>query len=280
MPEQPRSGTLALIARQVRFQTLIFLRTPRAAFFVLFFPLFFMFLFNSLSGGERLDERGGLAFTQFFTPGIAVFAIISACYTNIGIGVSMARDAGILKRVRGTPLPPWVYMAGRIGSSVLIGVVSVAVMLAVGYLAYGLRFFAGTFPAVVVTLVLGAACFCALGLAVTTLVSSGEAAPATVNALLFPILFVSNIFFPVDAAPVWLRAIGWVFPIKHFAAQMQAAFDPRTIGSGFVLDHMLVMAVWFAAAMAFALKTFRWEPAPAKSPRRRRARAAAQGAAG
>lgn len=286
MSEHKRPGTLGLVARQVRYQLMIFLRTPRALFFILFFPMFFLVLFNALNSGVIIPARGGIRFSQMFTPAIAVFAVISATYTNVAIGVSMARDQGVLKRFRGTPLPPWIYMAGRVGSSVAIAVLSVIVMFGLSVALFHFRVFPQTLPAVLVTLLLGASAFCALGLAVTSLISSADSAPAVVNATLLPITFISGIFFPIEGAPSWLRSVASVLPIEPFARSMQAAFQPcvaglrATIGcargAGFQPKPLLTLAIWGLVGIRLALRTFRWEPTqPGGRKRRRLARAAA-----
>ena len=115
---------LPLLWRQIRSQNRTFWRTPVAAFFTLALPVFFLALFSVLFGGS--DVTDGYRFAQFFAPAMAVFAACSATFTNLSIGTAFARDQGILKRVRGTPLSPWIYMAGRIGFGVWIAVISVA----------------------------------------------------------------------------------------------------------------------------------------------------------
>ena len=125
----------------------------------------------------------------------SAFGVISACYTNLAIALSFRRDSGVLKRVRGTPLPPWVFMAGNIGSSLIVSALLVALTTLAGVLFYGVVF-PGRWVALVLTLAVGAFCFCALGLAMTTVIPTATASPAIVNGVLFPILFISGTFFP------------------------------------------------------------------------------------
>lgn len=265
-----RPGAPGLLYRQLRYQNRIFWRTPIAAFFTLAFPLMFLILFNLLFTGTVPTPLGEIAYAQFFTPAIATFAVVTSCYTNMVISLAISRDEGILKRFRGTPLPPWIFMAGRVASSVWIGVLAVAVMFAVGVAFYGVRVFAGTLPAALVTLLVGAACFCALGLAVAGLIPSGEAAPAVANATILPLAFLSGIFIPLEQAPGWVATIGDLFPLKHFVDAFGAAFNPLVTGSAFSWDHLGVMAAWGAAGMTIALRSFRWEPRPDVGGRRRR----------
>jgi ABC-2 type transport system permease protein len=271
-----RPATFPLLLRQVRYQNKLFLRNPFSAFFSLAFPMMFLLLFGSLNGSQRIDVRGGIRYAQFLTPGLLAFAVISTCYTGMVVGVAMSRDLGILKRIRGTPLPAWLYVAGRILSSVWFSLVSAVLMVAVGVALFHVRIVWRMLPAAVVTLLLGAACFCALGLAVAALIPNGEAAPVVANFTFLPVAFVSDLFFPTDNAPAWVAAVGGVFPVKHFALALEATFNPFVAGSGFQWGHLAVIAVWGAAAVAVAVRKFQWQPrtADATPRRRRRARAA------
>lgn len=276
----PDGRTIRTVLRQTRYQTLVFMRTPRAMVFTLFFPLFFLFMFNSLNGKATITiPSGTFRYAQVFTPGISVFGLLSACYTGLAMSVVMARDALILKRIRGTPLQPWIYMAGRIASMSAIAIGSVVLMILFGVVFYGVRIIGHTLAATVVTVVLSCAAFSALGLAVTRLASTSEGAPAVVNFTLFPILFISDIFFRLDTAPAWLRALGWAFPIKHAARLMQDQFTPVRNGSGFEWTHLGALALWLVIGMLLALRTFRWEPVLREGGRRRRQRARAAAAA-
>ena len=106
-----------------------------AAFFTIVFPLMFLVIFNLLSGNQETDFPGGTVSTStFYVPGIVALAVIGACYTNVAIGISFSRDAGLLKRIRGTPLPSWALMLGRIGHAVVVGVLLVVVVTAAGAL--------------------------------------------------------------------------------------------------------------------------------------------------
>ncbi|HYT26703.1 MAG TPA: ABC transporter permease [Actinomycetota bacterium] len=255
---RPSPGPLLL--RQIRHQNLLFWRNPFSAFFTMLFPLVFLLLFNTLQGSERLASRGGIRFAQFLTPGILAFAVVSACYTNLATSVPINRDEGILKRVRGTPLPPWVYVAARIGSAVWMALIASVLMIAVGVALFHFRVYWHLLPAAAVTLVLGAACFCACGLAVASVIPNGEAAPAVANFTVLPVIFVSDIFYPLDKAPTWLKVAGSLFPVKHFALAIEQDFSPFTAGLGFRWDHLAVVAAWLVVATLVAVRKFRWEP--------------------
>lgn len=254
MPNETRSGgpsTLSLLWGQIRYQNKIFWRTPIAAFFTLAFPLMLLLLFATLFGSDT---------AQYFAPGLAVFAAVSASYTNLAIGTSIARDNGILKRVRGTPLPPWVYIAGRVGSAVYLGFIAVVLMMGVGVVFYGIEVIPRTLPAALVTFLLGTACFAALGMLVAALSPNGDATPAITNGTLLPIAFISDIFIQLQDAPEWMSTLGGIFPLKPFTVAFRDAFDPNLTGAQFHWPELGLLLLWGAAAAVIAVRRFEWEP--------------------
>ena len=253
------SAIMAL--RQVGYENRSFWRNPAAAFFTFFLPLIFLVLFNSIFGDSELTIDGrDLDGSTFYVPGIVALAVVSATYTNMGMMVTISRDLGILKRVRGTPLPPWAYIFGRLAHAMLVSLLLVVIVVGVGAAAYGTDVPDNTLPGFAVTLMLGAVTFCALGLALTAVIPNADAAPAITNATILPLLFVSNVFIPLQDPPAWLAFVGDVFPVKHFAAALQTAFHPDTTGAGFEWGHLAVIAAWGVAGTAFAVRFFSWEP--------------------
>jgi len=277
-----RKSDLALVWSQIRYQSKIFWRTPAAAFFTVAFPLMFLLVFVTLFGNDEIGELG-VTTAQFYAPALAVFGAVSATYTNLAIGTAISRDEGILKRVRGTPLPPWIYLAGRVGSAVEIAVLSVILMLGVGVVAFGVEIYVKSLPAAVMAFLIGVACFAALGLLVAALSPTGNTAPAVANATLLPLAFISDIFIvPGEGTPAWLSTLGSIFPLKRFAVAFGDAFNPAQVASrGNWLDQFhwgdyAVMLIWLVVASALAIRLFSWEPRGGERKRsaRRRARTA------
>lgn len=244
---------IGLTLRQVRYENLAFWRNPAAAFFTFVFPLLFMVIFNVLFGG---GEDGG----RFFTPAIIVFSVITATFTNIAMSLTMARDEGILKRIRGTPLPAWAYLGGRILHAAGVALLLVVIVAAFGAVFYGVPVPWAQLPALLITLLLGAATFCALGLAVAAFVPNADAAPAVVNAAILPLLFISNVFIPLQNAPEWINVVSEIFPVRHFADAMLRIYDVNTLGAGFSNGDLAVMAIWGVIGLFVAARFFSWEP--------------------
>jgi ABC-2 type transport system permease protein len=243
---------MSLALRQVKYENRSFWRNPAAAFFTFVFPLMFLVIFNLLFGDN----------SNFYTPAIAAFSVITACYTNVAMGISFSRDQGVLKRKRGTPLPSWAFLAGRVIHSSLIALLLVAIVTAFGVLFYSVDVSTGTLAAFVITLLVGAASFSSLGLAITSVVPNADAAPAVINASILPLLFISDIFIPLDNAPGWLLRFADFFPIRHYSTAMQAAFNPHAFGtsSGFRWVDLGIVAAWGVAGILLAIRYFSWEP--------------------
>lgn len=260
---------IGLVLHQIRHQNRVFWRVPLAAFFTVAFPLMLLVLFNLLNRGVTLASMGGISYAQFFTPAIAVFAMVSSTFTSVAIQTGIDRDEGILKRVRGTPLPPGAYLAGRIGSAVWIGAVSVVVSVTTGVLAFDVAILWGRLPVALAVLAIGAGCFCALGLALAAAAPNAQSAQALANATILPLALVSGIFFPLDTAPAWMGAIAGVFPLRSFVEAFVAQFNPL-IEPGVPWADIALMSGWFVVGVLVAGRTFTWEPRPGGGRRRRR----------
>lgn len=246
---------------QVWYANKAFRRNPAAAFFTLVFPLMFLVIFSVIFGNNRMQVAGGVFVNvaTFYVPAIATFSVITACYTNIAMGLAFSRDAGVLKRTRGSPLPVWAFLFGRIVHAVLIAIVLVALCAAFGAIFYHATLPTRTLPAFALSLVVGAAAFCALGVAMTAVIPNADAAAAIVNASILPLLFISNVFIPLNNPPAWLDFVSKVFPVRHFADAMIGSFFALT-GSGLQGRDLLVVGAWGVAGLLISLRFFSWEP--------------------
>lgn len=253
-------SAIRLALRQVGYTNRSFWRNPAAALFTFAFPLLFLVILTALFGNEPTTLGGArIAGATFYIPAMAAFGLVTACYTNIAMSVSFQRDAGILKRVRGTPMPRWSYLCGRAIHGMLVGLVLVLLCSAFGALFYEAQLPSGMDALrALAAIVVGGASFAALGLAATTIVPNAEAAPAIVNATILPVLFVSDVFINTTEAPAWVEWVGEMFPVKHLVESLQAVFLPGMVTWNW--GDVLVVALWGLAGLAVAIRWFRWEP--------------------
>jgi ABC-2 type transport system permease protein len=260
------------VFRQVRYTNKAFWRNPASAFFTFAFPLMFLVIFTSLlSNGDIVLNRLHIGLATYYVMAEAAFGIITACYTNIAIGVSFQRDQGILKRTRGTPLPGWAYLSARVGHAMVIGFILVAITVAFGVIFYDAKVPTGV-PLLefLLTLLVGSLSFSALALALTAVIPNADASPAIVNASILPLLFLSGIFIPIgDDAPGWIKVVSDVFPVRHFFDAMASGFlgnvtAPSPSGPvrafPFEWSDLLIVAVWGVVGLVLAARSFSWEP--------------------
>lgn len=258
--ERIRRSDLPLLLRWIHARVLVILRTPRAAFFSLIFPLILLALLNGTNSGNTVTAAGGkVDFAQYFTPSIGIYALAVSCYTTPIFGLANARDQGILKRIRGTPLSPWIYLTSWLAGGIVTGLAAMAVMVLVSIPAFHLHVYPRLLPAALVTAILGAATLGALGLAVSTFVRRADTAPTIANLTLFPVLFLSGVFFPLHGAPEWTLRVAHLFPLSHLVDAFTACFSPHTQGSGFAARDLALIALWGLGGLAFAARRFRWE---------------------
>ena len=254
-------SALALALRQVRYENRAFWRNPAAAFFTFAFPLILLVLFNVLFGNNMIEVDGGrTTVSTFYVAGISTLSVVYTGYLGLAMNVSLAREQGTLKRIRGTPLPAWAYLFGRIVQMTAVMVLLVAIVVAAGVLLYDVDVQLSTMPAFLVTLLVGAASFSALGIAITAFIPNPSAATAIVNATSLPLLFISDVFIPPGEAPEWVITVSQFFPIRHLSEALQTAFNPFERGWGFEPMHLAVIAAWGVGGLLISLRYFKWEP--------------------
>jgi ABC-2 type transport system permease protein len=250
----------ALALHQFRYDQKTFWRNPASIFFTVLLPLIFLVIFSTIFGNEEIEELGGIKTTTYYVPAIITLAVVSATTQSLAIRLTVDRENGILKRVRGTPLPASVFIAGRIGNAIVVSVLGLLVVAAIGRIAYGVEIPWERLPAVLLTLAVGAAAFCCLGVALTAAIPSEDAAAPIANAILLPLYFLSGVFIPESEIPDGVLHVADAFPIRHFFEAFFEAWNPLTQGAGFEWGHLAIVAAWGLAGLAIALRTFRWTP--------------------
>jgi len=241
---------------EVRGQLLLYVRSKELAFFTFLLPLIMFVLLGSTYGDNRID---GLRGANFLEAGMLGYGVVSTAFAGLAIFMVIRRESGILKRVRATPLPGSAYIMAVLASTLVAFALSSACMIAIGR---GL--FAVPLPArwisLVLTLLLGALAFAALGLGMTVVVRSAEGASATVNAVDLPMAFISGSFFSPHSFPPFRRAIANVLPLTYF---IRLTRDVMLHGHQVWTSwrDVAIVAAWGAFGAVVAFRRFRWEPA-------------------
>jgi ABC-2 type transport system permease protein len=241
-------NAIALAWEQFRLERKLFWRNPSAAFFNFLLPLLLLVLVASVFAGEE-DELDVLI------PGIAGMSVMATTFNALAFNLTFLREQGILKRVRGTPMPVASYFAGLLGSAVANAAVQVLLVVVIGNLAYNVDW-----PHDVAALAgftaLGVTCFGALGIAFSHAVPNLDSAPAYVNAVFLPLIFVSGVFYSSESLPVLLDGVAQALPLKHLIDGLSGAIVGNSVD---MLGAAGVVALWAVAGIVLAVRFFRWE---------------------
>lgn len=251
---------LGLLAHQFRYDQKAFWRNPAAVFFTVLFPVVVFIILAVVFADTKLAVRGGIEATTYYVPAIIALAVIAATMQNLAMTLVVAREEGRLKRGRGTPMPAWVFVAGRVGNAIVVAVLMLALLALIGGLLYSVPFPWSRLPEVLVVLAVGAASFCCLGIALTAVIPSQDAAAAIVNAVLLPLYFLSGIFIPEDELPAGVISFANHFPVRPYFEAFLQVYVPSGSEGALAGHELAVTALWGLAGLLLALRFFRWTP--------------------
>jgi ABC-2 type transport system permease protein len=239
---------LALAWEQFRLERKLFWRNPSAAFFNFLLPLLLLVLIASVfaSDDKELDV---------LVPGIAGMSVMATTFNALTHNITFQREQGILKRVRGTPMPAVSFLGGLIGSAVANAFVQVALIVVIGHLLYGVDWPSDPATLLLFT-VLGVTCFASLGIAFSHLIPNVDAAPAYENAVFLPVIFISGVFYSSDSLPKGLDWIAEALPLKHVIDGLSEAIVGGNVD---VASAAAVVGAWALAGLVLAVRFFRWE---------------------
>jgi ABC-2 type transport system permease protein len=235
---------------QYRLERRMFWRNPTAAFFNFFLPLLFLALFGAIFGGDQET-------LNVIVPGIAGMSIMSTTFSALAMNMTFLREQGVLKRMRGTPLPSGAYLAGIAANAVTNAAIQIALVVLAGRVFFGLGW-PEDWIELLVFVVAGVVCLAALGVAWSHAIPNFDAAPAYVNIVFLPTIFISGVFYDVDNAPAFLRDIAQALPLTHIIDGLSAAM---VTGHGLSdnLSALAVIGVWAAVGSVLAVRGFSWE---------------------
>lgn len=247
-----------LLARQVRVHQRSFWRNPESAFFNFAMPLGVLAIFGATISNDRVPGRTDVDVLTLFVPGILGFAVVVVAYGNLAATVALQRADGVLKRLRATPLRPSLYLGGQLISVLVTTLLISLATIALGAVAFGALPRAAAVPQLVGVLALGIACFAALGIAVTALIPTADAAGAITNGTYLPLAMVSGMFSVSLQLPHALDIAVGLFPLKALADGLRSAYDPAVHGAP--IGNAVVLGAWTLVGVALARRYFRWDP--------------------
>jgi ABC-2 type transport system permease protein len=253
---------LTLVRHQTRYEMRAYWRNTRARIFTVAVPVALLLILVALFGSNGTATAGGhkLKIGAYYAPHIAAMAIVGAALVNLLISVVAKRESGSLKRRRATPVPSWVLIGADAATSIVSALVVVAVLIAIG-IGFGLTVNGAAIGVALLVSVVGAASFCCLAYALSSVVGSADSAGPMAQLATLPVYFISGIYIPDNVLPHWVLDVAGVLPVRPLAVALQAAFVPATNGgTRFAVVPVLIVLAWGVAGLLIAVRRFSWSP--------------------
>src|SRR5271154_1575169 len=246
----PMPDALALTWRQYRLERRMFWRNPSAAFFNFVLPLLFL-----VGGGVIL--HGNQHDLNLLVPAIAGMSVMSTTFTALAYNIVFLRERGVLKRIRGAPLPTSSYFGGVAANAATNTALQIAIIVLAGRVFFGIGW-PLHWAELIVFVLAGVVCLAALGVAFAHVIPNFESTAAYVNAVFLPVVFVSFYAFDTSSAPALLRNIAEALPLKPLIDGLYGAMvTGSSLNSN--LDALAVIGVWGVFGLFFAVRGFSWE---------------------
>jgi ABC-2 type transport system permease protein len=255
----------ALVA-QLQVELTLFLRDKTVVFFSLFFPLVTVAFFGYLNregqvpvlrevGGEV--EGGEVSYPSFLMAGGIGMVVASAAFQNLSTALARQRDAGILKRLGGTPLRVGTLVGAKVLTAAVLTLAQTILMVAVNVALFNAEVTGSPLWSLTALLV-GILTFATMGVALAGLSRNADVAAAAGMAISLPMQFLCGTFFPLEAMPSLLRQIARTLPLTYFVDALRGAMLTGGGPGEYTKDWTIVLGC-LAIAFAVAVKTFRWE---------------------
>jgi ABC-2 type transport system permease protein len=244
------SDAVTLAWRQYRLERKLFWRNPSAAFFNFMLPLLFLALFGAILHGNQHD-------LNVIVPGIAGMSVMSTTFTALAYNMTFLREQGVLKRIRGTPMPAISYLLGIAANAVTNTGLQIGIITVAGRVFFGTGW-PRDWPELIVFVAAGVVCFASLGVAFSHAIPNFESTSAYVNAVFLPVILISGVFYDAARAPGFIKGIAEGLPLVHLIDGLSGAMVKGTsIATN--ISALGVIAVWAALGIALAVRGFSWE---------------------
>ncbi|MGH2631928.1 MAG: ABC transporter permease [Tepidiformaceae bacterium] len=261
-------GLAGLIYSRTILELKQFFRQPESAVFTFALPILLLLLFGTIFNDKIAGPPGveTVNFRQYFLAGMIASGVMSACFNNLAISISLEQSEGMLKLLSLTPLPPAAYFGGKLMSCLVISVIETVLMLVLGVVLFGLKLpvDAANWGVFLGVLIAGVATCTLLGIAYTRFIKNSRSATPMVMPVYLILQFISGVFFQFTQVPTGLQWVASVFPLRWMALGLRYAFLPdwfksQETGHSWQLPMVfIVLAIWLVVGFIVSLRTFRW----------------------
>ena len=246
-----------LFLHEVVSQLRLYWRSRELAFFTFLLPIIMFFLLGSVYGDDRIEQEHNIRAADYLLAGMLGYGAVSIGFAGLSIMLIIRRETGILKRLRGTPLPAMTYIAALLTTTLIAFAVEAVCMVVLGTLVFDTH--VHHLVSLALSLLLGAAAFTALGLALSTMIRSAEGSSAVVNAIYLPLSFISGAFFSPHSFPDFLRVIAGVLPLVYVIRLVRDV----ALRGAYIWDRpgfVAIIVIWGVIGTVVAARHFRWMP--------------------
>ena len=246
---------MKLFLHELRAQQRLFWRSPELAFFTFALPLILYVMLASVNRDDRVE---GVRGPDYLLAGMIGYGAAATAFAGLAILLVIRRESGLLKRLRATPLPASTYVAAVLVSILIVFLLETAALVALATTVFDAEV-PDRLGSLLVLLLLGAATFAALGIALASVIRSGEGASAVVNAIYLPASFLSGSFFSPEAFPEALQWLADALPLTYFIRLVRDVIlhgEPIWESPG----SLAFLAVSGIVGAVVAARAFSWEP--------------------
>ena len=246
-----------MLVHQLRAEQRLYWRSHELAFFTFIFPLLIYILLGSVYGDDPIESEG-VTGSEYLLAGILGYGVAATAFAGLAIIVVLRRESGVLKRLRGTPLPGWAYVGAVLASTLIVFTIEVVALLVLANVMFDVPY-PDRWLSLALAVLLGVVAFAALGVALTTVIRSAEGASAVVNAVYLPMAFLAGSFWTPQAYPPVLEAIANLLPLTYYIQLMQdIVLHNEQIWADWT--NVGVVAAWGLFGLVVTVLRFRWEP--------------------
>jgi ABC-2 type transport system permease protein len=236
--------------RQYRLERRLFWRNPSAAFFNFLLPLLFLAFFGAILHGNQHD-------LNVIVPGIAGMAVMSTTFVALAWNMTFLREQGVLKRIRGTPMPSISYLLAIAGNAITNTIIQVTIITVAGRVFFGTGW-PRDWGELILFISAGVLCFASLGVAFSHAIPNFDSASAYINAVFLPVIFVSGVFYDAAHAPGFIKGIAQALPLKHLIDGLSGSMVKGTsIATN--ISALGVIIAWAVLGVALAVRGFSWD---------------------
>ncbi len=196
-------------------------------------------------------------YLDFLLPGLLAFTLMQLSIAGSGFNIVEYRRKGILKRLFVTPIRPRDFIASIVMARMAIVLIQLTVLILVAVLALNVTI-VGNFVSFYFIVMLGTFIFLCLGFCLGSIAKTQQAVMAVGNIVIFPQIFLSGVFYPIESMPELIQPIAKILPLSFVSTAMrEIANNGASLLS--IAPSLFGIALWFVIAFILATRLFVWK---------------------